>query len=136
MHNALELQTLNSVSTHEDAKGGAGTYTFVDSECVRTLASAAACLYIARSVMVVIHCRRHFARPDPGARAMSLYYVFCPPLSPCLSPFIPLFICPFKLRDYLISNCHQVCCISPGPHPSSSKIRGFLQKNSISITAL
>lgn len=56
MHNVLEIQTVNSLSTHEDAKDG--MYVFVDSECVWTrvhmFASVTAHLCIVRSVMVVI----------------------------------------------------------------------------------
>lgn len=59
MHNALEHQPLSSVSTHEDARDGAGTYVFMDSNCVRThigclLGSVTARLCVVRSVMVLI----------------------------------------------------------------------------------
>lgn len=51
-------------------------------------------------------------------------------MSPCLSLVVSLFICHFLQRDYLISNCPEVCCISSGQlHPSSSKIKGVLQKS-------
>lgn len=59
MHNALERQSLSSVSTHEDARDGAGTRVFMDPNCVRThtgclLGLVTARLCVVRSVMVVI----------------------------------------------------------------------------------
>lgn len=51
-------------------------------------------------------------------------------MSPSLSLVVSLFICHFQQQDYLISNCPEVCCISSGhPHPSSSKIKGVLQRS-------
>lgn len=77
MHNVFELQTLNSLCTHEDAKDGVGTYVFVDSECVWTrahmLASVTAHLCIVRSVMVVIQCWSHLLIRTPVHSAFSLY---------------------------------------------------------------
>lgn len=142
MHNASEIQTLNSVSSHEDAKDRVGTYAFMDSEWVLShvhrLASVTARLCIVRSVMVVIQCWINLLIQTEVRFAFSLSYFISNSDFPCVPVPLHLFLFSSVLfgnkviwsviaLKYHISSCH----IYP-----AAKLKVLFKELSISITVL